>query len=472
MEAALGAPYAQWACASSISIHPSLNILRTPELGFHVRAAHDLPRHATLLSAPFSACFVASSADKLAADLARVGISPLVTAAALLTAHLAAPGNAHSALLLALPVVCNAARWRIPELPLAARHAEALPVLKRHSARWPGGRVPTAAQLELAASLLLSRGFSAAGLPGALEGTPVLCPLLDFLNHATAPNAAVRVGPRALECRALGAIRRGEEVCISYGELGDGELAWRYGFTLCKQPPPAAEERGGKRRRRDPPPLDQQPPLLFLALGNPYNTHLLQWGTVLSVTGVLAALRMPRSHEGAGPRGRGATPYEEALEALAPLVVGGGVEGEGDGEGRVGGGVELWGTAAQGEAPSLPSPLVHAVTLLMLCGELSRAQRRELAQRAVQASAGEGAAVPVAAVGSGLRQEHRKLVRAALAAILHKQIKSFERPLSEDYQWLREHSGAEGAALRERLRRQVSLGEQEIVAHLLQHLTV
>ena len=449
-----------WAKTSGIHLSPSLCLSYSPELGHHLLAAAPLPKGALLLSVPLRACHTAPTSSPLAAELCAAGVSPLFVACAVLARTLAAgAGGAHVALLLSLPPVHNVARWGSAELPVAARYADALPALRR-----AGAPLPTAAHFELAASLLLSRGFS---LPcaGAVAGAPVLAPVLDLLNHSPSPSAAVHSGAAALECRALRALAAGEEVRISYGALSDAELAYRYGFTLCRAAPPAPQGRARKRPRAASAQAGEpaELPLLGLTLGNPHNTVALPWAAVFAATAALAALWAPTSLVRSSSSGSsGSSPHAEVLALLAPRLLEDGAES----------------SIAVGGA-GLPAALVHAVQALLLAGEMTRAQRLALARRAVAPGAGEACA-PC--------REAR--VRAALCALFSQRLKAVGGAggLEEDYAWWAEAgkgggaeggkggrkraregggAGASGLTPHDTLLRQVAMGEREIlVSHM------
>ena len=495
-QAEMDSAYLAWAKSVGITLSGSLLLQHTPALGYHVVAQRALPASSLLISTPLPACYRTLSSCALVQALAAAGASPFVTSCAALCLRLAT-SDPHTALLRSLPEVHNVARWPGNlELPVSQRYTDILPVLKRHAGLFPGGTLPTRQAFVLAASLLLSRGFSTLPVAGGIPGSPVLAPVLDLLNHSPTPNSAVQLaasGASALECRAVRPIAAGEQVCISYGDLSDGDLLYTYGFTLCRaltaeeaalSAPSSGRGAGpGKKRQRQgragqaQAEGEEEFQLHGLTLGNPANTVALSWGAVLKATAALAALWAPSAHAAAG-KGQ-PSPFSQVLGALAPLLQEGEEEEEEGQEGAVTAQLHL-------QAAGLPSALVHAVTALLQSGEHSKAQRRAAVQLALQGHAA-GSTVSSSCCCSAT-------VREALAAILSQRLRSFGTPLREDYAWWAAQctsnssssssssSSEKGAAGKRKagaalqpeavdpllaLQRQVEMGQKEILVSLL-----
>lgn len=89
------------------------------------------------------------------------------------------------------------------------------------------GAPVTAQDLAWAWTVVTSRAF------GLTPGAPhVLLPFVDFANHSpVAPAARVALSKSSGEMRLLAArdVRRGEPICISYGELPNDDLLLGYG---------------------------------------------------------------------------------------------------------------------------------------------------------------------------------------------------------------------------------------------------
>ena len=66
----------------------------------------------------------------------------------------------------------------------------------------------------------------------------VMVPFLDLANHSNSPNASFQVDPveNCVNLIALKDIESGAEVLIQYGEKGNEELMFQYGFAIEDNP--------------------------------------------------------------------------------------------------------------------------------------------------------------------------------------------------------------------------------------------
>jgi len=267
-----------------VRIDPTLESVLHPRQGYHIKAAADISAGTLLAASPLRICIDLSPSSPAAAPLADLGLPPLCTSALLLQRALNQDGSplprAHIALLKALRTPLNVLVFG-PEhlrvlrsttlhgssMHLEERYAELVaPFLRTAAGLRFGGAELRSEGCEgfmRAAALVMSRCFHADGsenasTPSALVGVlgaaekaagasgdaraceeplkshsltgPILAPFLDLFNHHThlASTHNARVADE-FHFYALRLAQR-EEVFLSYGQLGNGQLLHTYGF--------------------------------------------------------------------------------------------------------------------------------------------------------------------------------------------------------------------------------------------------
>jgi hypothetical protein len=285
--------YSSWLSSRGIVPHPSLDVLHTDALGYHVVAREAVEKGALLLEVPLSACLLLrSEGDEHASYLTAAGLPGLYAAAVLLLARAPAALGPHHAVLASIRDLPTVLRWgererhllrgtsqeaTVGTLPVRERFRGVVaPLLRARPDLFPAALADDEDGFEHACMLLLSRGFNVEGTgnaatstltrttaaaaaapaergegegegegeggaasssssttPLALLSGPHFVPVADFMNHdpARACTQLARMGD-AFRLYALRPLAKNEQVYSTYGALSDGQLLHTYGFVM------------------------------------------------------------------------------------------------------------------------------------------------------------------------------------------------------------------------------------------------
>lgn len=279
--------------AAGVRVDPRLDVRFSDAAGYHVVTRADIEAGALLAATPLSISLDLSPDGPGAVELAGLSLPPLCVSALLLQRELIVGGGAlppaHGALLRGLRTPRNVLSFgpeheealRATTLQGTTMHLREryLSLVEPFLASAPPASHFSSAALRAdglegfvrAGALVMSRCFHADGAenasaPSALAGVieaagsaaaaagdatdvpassaassgPILSPFLDLFNHSThrAATHNARVGEE-FRLYALRPLAAGDEVFLSYGQLGDGQLLHTYGFL-----PPATEAVG------------------------------------------------------------------------------------------------------------------------------------------------------------------------------------------------------------------------------------